>query len=422
MRFYLRLRTETPHKSDNTCQIQLYYVNKGLAPLRLDTTIRVLPENFKDDQVTSNDPDNVSKNIILSHCRLTAQSIITQFFSANGRNPNLNEFRAIYEYRIKQGDNKTSLFDLFEFWIKEVNKNKDKRLFYTILNSLKDYFPSTLTLGDLSKDVLQQIRHNWIHQKVKTRKKFPDQKGMFDSTTKKRWQSFKLFLKYQDTTENKPHPDYRTFDINLASTPSKENIFNLSMPEFKILYTEELTSHLDYVRNLYCLSCFSGLRISDVQKVSVDSVITNHDGVEIIQITTQKGRNTTAIPLFKYSREIIFNRLKAPMHLSEVKIEKHLHTIFEMLIPKMPKSFVKETKYYASNNNLECSFIGKKYRFLTFHSSRKFFATYMCTKTSFINVMSWGCWESFDSFRRYMGKPINEKETVDQINNELADL
>jgi len=422
MRYYFKVRTETANKTDKTCQIQLYYVNKTLVPLKLDTTVRVLPINFKDDQVTENDKDHVSKNTVLSHCLLTAQEIRTKFFTDNKRNPTPNEFRLIYEQRIAQGDVKSSLFELYDYWIKEINTNIDKRLYNTILRSLKEHFPPTLALGDLNAEVLQKIRNIWVHQKIKTRKKFPDQKGMFDSTTIKRWQTFKLFLKYQEKTDIKPHPDYRTFDIDLESTPSHENIFHLFMPEFKVLYTAELPPHLDYVRNLYCLSCFSGLRISDIQKVSKNSVVTNHDGLKIIQIVTKKGRKTTAIPLFKYSEEIIFNRLNESQHLSEVHIEKHLHTIFESLVSKMPASFVKETKYFVSIDKKDCSYTGKKYEFLTFHTSRKFFATYMCTKTSYINVMSWGCWESFDSFRRYMGKPINEKETVDKINDSLADL
>ena len=159
MRYYLKVRTETANKTDKTCQIQLYYVNKTLAPLKLDTTVRVLPINFKDDQVTENDKDHISKNIVLSHCLLTAQEIRTKFFTENKRNPTPNEFRLIYEQRIEQGDVKSNLFELYDYWIKEINTNKDKRLYNTILRSLKEHFPPTLTLGDLNAEVLQKIRN-----------------------------------------------------------------------------------------------------------------------------------------------------------------------------------------------------------------------------------------------------------------------
>jgi len=421
MKYYLKVRKESPSKFDKTCQVQLYYVNNTLVPLKLDTTVHVKPENFKDNQVTENDERYLDKNKILNRCLLTTHKLLSNFYAENDRNPTPEEFRSIYIQRINQGDVKNNLIDLFEYWIKNIYTRNDKRVFYTVLNSLKDNFSPSLTLGDLNSDVLNKIRHTWIHQKVKTKKKFTDQKGMFDSTTKKRWQSFKQFLKYQDATEFKPHPDYLTFKINLASIPSRENIFHLYMPEFKVLFNADLPPHLAYVRNLYCLACFTGLRISDIQKVSTDSVITNHEDVDVIQLVTQKGNKSTAIPLFKYSREIIFNRLKDPKRISAVHIEKHLHTIFEMLVPKMPPSFVKKTQYFARNDNKDCSFFGKKYEFLSFHTSRKFFATYMCAKTSYINVMSWGCWESFDAFRRYMGKPIDEKKTVDSINDSLDD-
>ena len=414
--FKLRKKKETKF-GDKLCQIQLFYWNDSDKKV-IDTGILVLPQHFKNQTITKFDSDCEAKNEKLRFLKEISDDIISKYYKEHFEHPSTEVFADLYKNRIARCDKTKSLFDHFEHWIKH-KKGEDKRIYYTILNSLKKILPGEITLNDLNNSTLNKIKDAWINQPVKKKRKINLTHGLLDTTTKKRWRSFKQFLRAQERTEYKPNPAYREFELDLPSLRLKDNIFYPSFEEFQILYDAILTDDMDYVRNLYCLSCWTGLRISDIQKVSQSSVSKNLEGVEIIKINTKKGKRTTEIPLFAYSKEIIYKRLNNHQPLVFPLIESRLHKIWASLLSQMPPSFSVDEKYYATIGGVDKSYIKPKYEFLTFHTSRKFFATNMCSRTSLNNVMAWGCWESISAFQRYMGSSVDLKDEVKKINKQI---
>lgn len=187
----------------------------------------------------------------------------------------------------------------------------------------------------------------------------------------------------------------------------------MSKEEFDILYNYHFPdTNRQYSVNLYLLAASTALRIADVTKVTQKSVI-DDDVIKRVKVPIDKlGGQLSRCPLNDISREIIYNR-DISIKLSKQNIRDNLRKAFEEILPYMSTSFSKISTYYKKVGGVATPIQKPLYKFLDFHSSRKFFASYYSTIVGRDITMYWGNWEAGGSFdESYIKKNYNEKELV----------
>ena len=146
---------------------------------------------------------------------------------------------------------------------------------------------------------------------------------------------------YNGTAHDTFKPKIKGVDGN-----SKEVIY-LTPDEIKLLQGYKGNIHLEHVRDVFLFSCFTGLRYSDVVKLTRDDV---KDGY--IQIVTQKTSDGIKIELNKYSQSILdkydgltFGRGRALPVISNQKMNKSLKELGRLCGIDEPQRIV----YFTGN-------------------------------------------------------------------------
>lgn len=162
---------------------------------------------------------------------------------------------------------------------------------------------------------------------------------------------------------------------------------------------EETKKALTRVRDVFCFCCFTGLRYSDVAKLTKGDVRDN-----CIYIVTQKTTDALKIELNKYSRALLAKyeffefpkRLALPV-ISNQKMNDQLKVACEIVGFKTPQRIV----YYKGNKRIEDVF--PKYAVITTHTGRRTFivnALFLGIHES--TIMKWTGHKNFTSMKPYM--------------------
>lgn len=82
----------------------------------------------------------------------------------------------------------------------------------------------------------------------------------------------------------------------------------------KLFYFSKLTPCFKVVRDLFCFSCFTGLRFSDIYSFKETSIKDDY-----IEVKTQKTRQFIRIPLNRYAKEIWLEMVECYPNLYQIK-------------------------------------------------------------------------------------------------------
>lgn len=143
----------------------------------------------------------------------------------------------------------------------------------------------------------------------------------------------------------------------------------LNENELNELYNFDLTGNkrLKHVRDIFCLQCYTGLRYSDINKITKNSKQDN-----IVQLYTEKGSNKLTIPLRHEAASIIDsyfdNDLPLPI-ISSQKMNNYIKEVGKLLGFDTPVNVLK----LSGINKTEI--IKKKYEMLSSHVGRRTFIT-----------------------------------------------
>ena len=153
----------------------------------------------------------------------------------------------------------------------------------------------------------------------------------------------------------------------------------LTQSEIHKLKTVELSEHLDRVRDVFLFGCYTGLRHSDLYKLS-DSNIIDSNGTKIISFTPvksdsffSKSRKKLQIALIPEAVEILDKykdtHVKSLPTLTNQKMNEYLKIIGE-------KALINDiVEVFTYKNNQSVSQETEKYKLITCHSARHTFAT-----------------------------------------------
>jgi len=211
-------------------------------------------------------------------------------------------------------------------------------------------------------------------------------------TIAKQLSTLKTFLSYARKRKIEVSTEYQTYKIE---RDTELEVVALTRHEFERLYSIPLKESWDQVRDVFCFSCVTGLRYSDLKKLTRENIKGNW-----IYIKVKKTKKQLKIPLNPYSRNILEkykNELRPLPVISNQRSNEHLEKICkyaglnEMIpVDRMYGAELVSEKY-------------PKYQLIRMHAGRKTFATLSLEKgMGAQTVMALGGWKDFKSFRRYV--------------------
>lgn len=239
--------------------------------------------------------------------------------------------------------------------------------------------------------------------------------GLGNVTIAKQLSTLKTFLNYARMDKKLIVSDeYKQFKIK------KENleVIALTNEEFEAIYNMDLKGNkrLDQVRDIFCFSCATGLRYSDL-----DQLRREHIRPEEIRLTIKKTKDNIAIPLNPYSYKILQkykDQFRPLPMISNQKLNQYLKGWEENRDGKVKKHIglcemagivepVEIVRYRGAKRE---AIVYPKYELIGVHTGRKTFATLSLEKgMSAEEVMKIGGWKSYASFQRYV--KITEQRT-----------
>lgn len=242
-------------------------------------------------------------------------------------------------------------------------------------------------------------------------------KKMRNSTIGKQLGFLKWFLRWADKKGYNKVKAYSFFKPKLKSTPKKVIFLNweelTKLRDYKIPETKQ---YLERIRDVFLMTCYSGLRYSDVYNLRRSDIKAEH-----IEITTVKTADSLIIELNDHSKAILdkykdipFKDNKALPVISNQKMNDYLKELAELAEINEP---VRET-YYRGNERIDD--VTPKYAVLGTHAGRR---TFICNALSLgipaQVIMKWTGHSDYKSMKPYIDVADNIKASAMSKFNQL---
>jgi integrase len=364
IRFYLGKKS-----AQNKCAITCYLLESNLT-YTLSTKLDIDPQHWdKKSQRAVNYKTGVSNilkgelnriNIVLDALENKLKAIGSE---VREKEP-LAGFDDIKEAIIKHF-NKKSLYDIYDdFMLKRTGRispssmSKYKRL----KGLLKDYEKDnnvTLNIKTIAKKSFLQDFFTYMIEK----------KDLINSTAYKEIQFLKAFLNWAYDYEYHNVKDYEKIKrIDLIKETEEAEVIYLSEKELMQLYNLDLEEErLKKVRDVFVFQCFTGVRYSDIEKLSREDI---RDASW--HLRTQKTRQIIQIPLTSYALSILERYRDNPQPLpviSNQKMNKYLKDVCEKAKINQP---VKTVTFKGSKRE---ETVSQKFEKIGTHTARRTFVS-----------------------------------------------
>jgi integrase len=166
--------------------------------------------------------------------------------------------------------------------------------------------------------------------------------------------------------------DYTEYKFKGNTPKPGANIRPLTMEQLMHLYKAQINNiKLSQVRDVFCFSCFTGLRYSDLKNLKKADISENK---EFLTITTIKTAEPLYIPLVKFARDIVaryentFSKFALPV-ISQQKYNDYLKELGQLM--EFNDELVQVN--YSGKKRIETTF--QKWERLTSHVGRQTFIT-----------------------------------------------
>lgn len=187
----------------------------------------------------------------------------------------------------------------------------------------------------------------------------------------------------------------------------------LTEEELNLIQNYEGTNYLENVRDWLIIGCWTGCRIGDLLKLTLENVINREDGSSIIRYTQSKTRKSVDVFVHPIVNKIIKRLNGFPRPISDVKFNQYIKELCkrveinnEIMGEKMnPKTLRKEKGTFP------------KYELITSHICRRSYATNHYHKLSNKIIMKVTGHATERQFLDYIGEIDS-----DQYINEFANL
>jgi integrase len=301
----------------------------------------------------------------------------------------------------KKKEQTNLVFDFIDQYIQD-NKASREPASMCVYKSLKSHLQSfqidkkkKVTFDNIDYAFFLEFQNYLINIKSK---RTPN--GLGNVTIAKQLSTLKTFLNYARMQGIEVSDKYKDFKIKKESL----EVIALTNEEFETIYNFDLTGNkkLDQVRDVFCFSCATGFRYSDLSQLKREHIKAGE-----IKLTVTKTKQKLTVPLNPYSHAILekYSAMHRPLPvISNQRMNQYLKELCKKAEINEPVQIVRfrgarrEEKTYP------------KYELVRVHTGRKTFATLSLEKgMSAEEVMKIGGWKSYASFARYVN--ITEKRT-----------
>jgi integrase len=161
------------------------------------------------------------------------------------------------------------------------------------------------------------------------------------------------------------------FLAKYTSDKPQRSFVTFTEEELKKIQEYQGTDYLENVRDWLIIGCWTGCRIGDLLKLSLENVINRTDGSSFIRYTQSKTKKTVDIVIHPSVKEII-NRLNGfPRPISDVKFNKYIKELCKRVeINNDEEGFKINSETMRKEKG-----IFPKYELVTSHICRRSYAT-----------------------------------------------
>lgn len=310
---------------------------------------------------------------------------------------------------VKKEVHSTQIFELIDQYIQENQNTHTKgglKIYTCLRNHLQNYHTKTKASIRIDKIdygfmlSFQNFLVGWekVHKTTKT------VKWLNNITIAKQLSTLKAFLNYARRSGFKVNEGYKDFALKLP----KLEVIALNQPELDSLLHMDLKANkrLDQVRDVFCFSCVTGFRYSDL--VQLDR---GHIKAGEIRLTVKKTKEPLIVPLNIFSHAILekYKEMETPLPI--ISNQKFNNYIKELCDKAGICDPIERIRYRGAE---KISNIYPKYKVISAHTGRKTFATLSLEKgIPAETVMKITGHADYKSFQRYV------KVTEERKRNEM---
>jgi integrase len=358
---------------------------------------------------------DINAKIEATHKRIDA--IFNEFANKNVV-PTLKQYRNRYNNVSETTTKDKTILDYFDDFVqKESTTNNWKESTIKKLSSIKNHLIAFgSTVSNFSFDTFDKDGLNAYVVFLR------DVKGMQNSTLLNKISFLKWFLRWAKKEGINKNDAFLLFEPKMPV--SEKKVIFLDWRELMTVYNYDFESvpnivpenakALERVRDVFCFSCFTSLRYSDVENLKRTDIRGNE-----LHVTTIKTDDTLVIELNKYSKAILDKYKNVDLHnnkalpvITNQRMNDHLKDLGKIcgLDTPINITYFKGSKRYDE--------VYPKYELLTTHCGRR---TFICNALTMgippTTVMAWTGHSDYKSMQPYIGVAEGEKRKAMELFN-----
>jgi len=352
-------------------------------------------------QTLRNDVSNIEKRFKLDQIAFSPDMVINA----------LKEFKQPETKKDLPGINIVSFINRFAKDCKGTHKEGTLKVYTGLAAHLEKFETSRhlkVTFENIDKGMIKGFSSFLSETKYHTTAKGKViERGINNITGAKLISTLKTILNYaRNDYKINVNPDYR--DYKVSRKDSDLEVITLSQDEFMLIYNLDLSENkrLDAVRDVFCFSCATGLRFSDLQQLRRQHIRKDHT----IRMTASKTDQKLVIPLNPISFSILKkyeDRLMPLPIISNQKTNDYIKELGELAGINTPIEIVRKRGIKTITE------VFKKYELLSIHVGRKSFITLSLEKgIAMQEVMALSGHTTYKAFKRYVDVSDTRKKTV----------
>lgn len=400
-------------KITGLCSVYVEYSHQRKRK-RFNTGIKVSEKFWNQEKgiIKKDGTENVKEdNQTIKGVKTKIESVISRFVQENaGNQPTIQQLEIELQKHVKKEDK-----DIFTYLDEYIELKKGS----TTPNTRKGYNSLKLNLQEYKKENKKEIItfetiNNVFLDKFKN---FLISKNYHDTTIYKRFRILKAFLNYYLIADIHNNKKFRDYKIS-SSKGNREQVITLTYEE--LLKIKDLkfqfNKRLDYIRDLFLIQSFTGLRYSDVIRLSKSNIKTEiKEKKEYKYIITDIEKTDDShhtVPLFGIVEEILKKYDYKLKKISNVKYNKYIKEVCENVKElKNPETVIHYSGGQKKTDTIE------RYKLITTHTARRNFVTVLLEKD--VNpktIMKWTGHKNLSEFIKYANIRQGETAEIDKLN------
>jgi len=398
--------------------------------LVFNTKFLVKPENWNFETQRIKTSKNIANPLLnskinnqLNRVIITVNELFMNFELENKRIPSKNELSKILKTEFSKKTKEVQKLNFLNFFREFLNEMKSSNnplsgKPYSI-NTIKTYNQCFNSIQNYCNSKKHQLDFDDINLEFhNTYSAYLTDLNLFPNTIGKRIVIIKTVMNEAFERELTNNTIYKS---KRFTTPREEvsNIY-LTIDELNELSKIDLSKEkrFDYVRDLFLLGCFTGLRFSDFSKLQTENI---DEQLGIIELKTKKTNQTVTIPILPQTKEILSkykvnDKYDIPKCKSNQKFNQDLK-----IVAKKLKSLEKEISKNTYSKGKIKQIQVPKWQLVTTHTARRSFASNMI-KLGFSSqsIMQITGHKTESSFQKYI--KITSKENAIKIREDFEKL